>query len=81
MGNIESIEFTNEYIDMCDITVNGSHSYYANGIATHNCNQEARLLALLSKDSKMLNIFLNDEDMHTATAVATGLLASAENSH
>ena len=70
MGNIESIEFTNEYIDMCDITVNGSHSYYANGIATHNCNQEARLLALLSKDSKMLNIFLNDEDMHTATAVA-----------
>ena len=33
-SNIQSIEFTDEYIDMCDITVGDSHSYYANGIVT-----------------------------------------------
>ena len=69
-SNIDTIEFTDEYIDMCDITVGESHSYYANGIATHNCNQEARVLALLSQDPVMLNIFLTGEDMHTSTAVA-----------
>lgn len=69
-SNIESIEFTDEYEDMCDITVGDSHCYYANGILTHNCNQEARVLALLSQDPVMLNIFLTGEDMHTATAVA-----------
>lgn len=70
LSNIESIEFTDEYEDMCDITVGDSHCYYANGILTHNCNQEARVLALLSQDPVMLNIFLTGEDMHTATAVA-----------
>ena len=69
-GNIACIEFTGEYIDMCDITVGDSHSYYANGIVTHNCNQEARVLALLSQDPVMLNVFLTNEDMHTTTAVA-----------
>ena len=69
-SNIQSIEFTDEYIDMCDITVGDSHSYYANGIVTHNCNQEARVLALLSQDPVMLNIFLTGQDMHTSTAVA-----------
>lgn len=69
-SNIQSIEFTDEYIDMCDITVGDSHSYYANGIVTHNCNQEARVLALLSQDPVMLNVFLTNEDMHTTTAVA-----------
>ena len=69
-SNIQSIEFTDEYIDMCDITVGDSHSYYANGIVTHNCNQEARALALLSQDPRMLEIFLTGEDMHTSTAVA-----------
>ena len=69
-SNISSIEFTDEEIEMCDITVGDSHSYYANGIVTHNCNQEARVLALLSQDRRMLDIFINDEDMHTATAVA-----------
>ena len=69
-SNIACIEFTGEYIDMCDITVGDSHSYYANGIVTHNCNQEARILALMSQDPRMLNIFLTGEDMHTSTAVA-----------
>ncbi len=34
------------------------------------CNQEARVLALLSQDPVMLNVFLTNEDMHTTTAVA-----------
>ena len=33
-------------------------------------NEEARILALLSQDPRMLNIFLTGEDMHTSTAVA-----------
>ena len=33
-------------------------------------NQEARVLALLSQDPVMLNVFLTNEDMHTTTAVA-----------
>lgn len=69
-SGIYSIKFTDEYINMCDITVGDSHCYYADGILTHNCNQEARLLALLSQDPVMLNVFLTGEDMHTTTAVA-----------
>ncbi|MFW6311572.1 MAG: LAGLIDADG family homing endonuclease, partial [Nanoarchaeota archaeon] len=68
-SNILSIEFTNEEMDMCDITIDSDeHSYYINGIETHNCSQEALLLALLSKDNKMIQNFKDGIDPHTATA-------------
>ena len=68
-SNIDCIQFLDEEIEMCDITIDSEeHSYYANGVATHNCAQESKILALLSQDSLMISNFLADLDPHTATA-------------
>ena len=44
-GNIKSIEYLDEYEEMCDVEVEDVKCYYANGMLTHNCAQELRIVA------------------------------------
>ena len=50
MSNIESIIISDEYMDMCDIEVEGVHCYYGNGIVTHNSAQEIRITTIISRE-------------------------------
>lgn len=74
-SNIATIEFTDEFIDMCDIEVEDVHCYYANGILTHNCSidfsaQELRVIANYFKPKNFVEAFKNNEDLHLRMAKA-----------
>lgn len=69
-SNIESIEFLDEEIEMCEITIDSDeHSYYLNGVLTHNCAEELRLAAGLSKEPVLYNAFKTGQDPHKMTAI------------
>lgn len=69
-SNIEIIEETDELMEMCDITVDDCHCYYANGILTHNCAEELRIIANLANESLWLDTMLGGGDLHKAMAIA-----------
>jgi DNA polymerase-1 len=67
-SNIDFIEFTKEEIEMCDITVEDGHCYYANGILTHNCGQEIKLAGVITGEDNFIRPFREGKDVHTEMA-------------
>ena len=61
-SNIEFIEFTDEVMEMVDVSVEDVHCYYANGVLTHNC-----LAANFSGDN-FINPILEGKDIHNYIA-------------
>lgn len=55
--------------EVFDITVDGTHTFVlANGMISHNCQAELRVLASISGDQQLLGIYQRGEDAHAATA-------------
>jgi len=69
-SGIKQILFLDEEIEMCDIEVEDEHCYYANGILTHNCQEELLIAACLSGERVWLDALKKDEDLHQVTAKA-----------
>ena len=69
-SNIESIEFFDEEIEMCDIEVEEAHCYFANGILTHNSAQELRAISNVTGEPGWVNTFLSGGDLHKNMAVS-----------
>lgn len=67
-SNIESVDFTDENMEMMDMEVEDTHNFYANGILVLNCAQELRLPAILCSEPLYLIPFSKDEDVHRHTA-------------
>ena len=63
-SNIELIEFYDDEEEMCDITVEDVHCYYANGILTHNCAQELRCISNYTNCHLWVDTFLTGGDLH-----------------
>lgn len=68
-SNISTIEFLDEEMEMCEISVEGE-CYYANGILVHNSTQELRIPAVMSGEPAWLNAFIHKDDVHASTAIA-----------
>lgn len=71
LDKVKSLEYTNEPISVCDLSVKGSHSFFANNIFVHNCDfsaEELRVAALWSKEPAWLNAFVHGKDIHKSTA-------------
>lgn len=68
-SNIEILEEMDEVMEMCDITVEDCHCYYANGILTHNCSEELRLIANYANEKLWLDTMLSGGDLHKAMAI------------
>lgn len=69
LSNIQSIEFLEDVMEMCEITVENEHCYFANDVLTHNCGQEIRVMALMSKEPTWIKSFKNNEDLHKQMAI------------
>lgn len=63
-GNIEEIIFTDDYIEMCDITVDEAHCYYAEGVLTHNSAEEVRICSNISREPIWEEAFISGGDIH-----------------
>lgn len=68
-SNIDIIEFLDESMEMCDITVDEEHCYFANDILTHNCAEEIRLAGILSGEPNFIEPFRHGKDVHTEMAI------------
>lgn len=65
---IKKIKKIKRKLHTYDLSVSNTHMYIANGFVVHNCQCELRLLAYLSQEEKMIEIFKRNEDIHQATA-------------
>jgi hypothetical protein len=45
---VDTIEVTDEYVDMYDVVNSESHRFMANGMVVHNCNADMTKLALIN---------------------------------
>lgn len=73
-SNIESIEFTDIELDMCDIEVEDIHCFYANDILTHNCSmdfsgQEVVIATNYSLEPNWLEPLKSGGDIHKSVAI------------
>lgn len=68
-SNILSLEYLEEEIEMMDLNVEEVHCYYANGIVTHNCGQELKILANLAGQQNWIDTFKNGGDLHKNMAI------------
>jgi len=57
MLTVKSITISNDQVPMCDLEVEDAHSYYVNGVASHN-----------SGEPVWIETFLNGGDIHAETA-------------
>lgn len=61
-----------------DLTVENTHAYIGNGFINHNCQQELRVLAALSKDKTLMGFYEQGLDVHKATAAKANGIALEE---
>lgn len=78
LSNISKIKVSQQKIEMCDISVEDVHCFYANGVLTHNCSEELRLVANLSKEQTFIQAVKAKEDLHLATSRQVFGVASKE---
>lgn len=56
--------------EMYDITIDSKdHVYFCNGILTHNCAEELRLVANVFKEQTWIHAFNTGQDVHKLTAI------------
>ena len=68
VSNIKYIRRLDASVDMVDMSVEGVHCYYANGIISHNCSEEVCLAANWSQDEGLLYPMKHDLDVHMYVA-------------
>ena len=68
VSNIKYIRRLDASVDMVDMSVEGVHCYYANGIISHNCSEEVCLAANWSQDEGLLYPMKHDLDVHMFVA-------------
>jgi len=66
--SVEDIGMKNTY----DLEVEDTHTFISNGFITHNSQLELRIMAHLSQDPTMLDIYRTGGDIHKATQDAIG---------
>lgn len=68
VSNIKYIRRLGTSVDMVDMSVEGVHCYYANGIISHNCSEEIVLAANWSQDEGLLYPMKHNLDVHMFVA-------------
>lgn len=73
-SNISSVEFLEDSVNMIDIEVEGvsspnNHSYYLEGMHTHNCSQELRVCANIANEQTWIDTFNSGDDLHKIVAI------------
>jgi DNA polymerase I-like protein with 3'-5' exonuclease and polymerase domains/intein/homing endonuclease len=66
--SVEDIGMKNTF----DLEIEDSHTFLSNGFITHNSQLELRIMAHLSQDPTMLNIYRTGGDLHQTTQDAIG---------
>lgn len=71
--SIEEVESSQVY----DLSIPGPMTYISNGFVSHNSQAELRLMAHMSDDPVMIDIYRNNGDIHKKTADSCGVSRQA----